>query len=187
MRLLGSICVALCALIVAAVCSPAWAAVDVSFVAPEHYTDGGGKGGFRDGPTKEVVEREIRSHLVDLGARSLRPEQTLKIEILDIDLSGRRDVLGGARAEDIRVYDQLSFPRIKLRFSLEEGGHVVASGEDVLSDPLYLDTLSRAPSGDPLRYERPMLTKWFLARFAARGARGSARTRRTGRAESAKP
>lgn len=90
--------------------------------------------------------------------------QTLKIDILDIDIAGRRDVLGGG-TQDVRVYDDISPPKIKLRYALEEDGRAVSNGEEQLSDPTYLNTLSKASTGDPIRYERPMLTKWFVARF----------------------
>ena len=166
MRVSSLLFLALAGLTAAA--GPAAAAVDVAFVAPEKYTDGGGKGGFRDVPTKTAVEREVRDHLVKLGESNLTPNQVLKIEILDIDLAGRRDILG-AHADDVRIYDELNSPRIKLRYTLEEDGRAILTGEDVLSDPLYLRSLARASSGDPLRYERPMLTKWFLARIVNRG------------------
>jgi hypothetical protein len=138
---------------------------EVNFVEPDGYSDAGGKGGMRDVPTREVVLREIRAHLVGLAERHLGPSQVLKIDILDIDIAGRREVLRSG-VEDVRVYDDISPPRIKLRFVLSENGKEVASGEDRLSDPTYLNTLGRSSSGDPLRYERAMLTKWFLARFA---------------------
>jgi hypothetical protein len=137
---------------------------EVNFVDQDRYSDAGGRGGMRDLPTREVVLREIRAHLLDLAQRTLAPYQTLVVDIIDIDIAGRREVLG-AGGEDVRVYDDISPPRIKLRFVLSENGKEVASGEERLSDPTYLNTLARVPQGDPLRYERPMLTKWFLARF----------------------
>jgi hypothetical protein len=168
MRVLRLISVAFAAASVAALLtSPAYAAVDVAFVAPDGYSDGGSKSDLLDLPTRATVEREIRAHLVGLGERNLGPNQSLKIEILDIDLAGRRDVLG-AGARDIRVHDQATPPRIKLRFSLEENGKTIASGEDTLMDPLYLNSIARPSNSDPLRYERPMLTKWFLARIVER-------------------
>jgi hypothetical protein len=169
MRTAISILASLVALSLATLLSSAAIAaiVDITFVAPEHYTDGGGKGGLRDVPTKEAVEREIRAHFVNLAGHNLAPNQTLKIEILDIDLAGRRDVLG-AGVNDIRVYDELNSPRIKLRYALEEDGHAVLNGEEALADPLYLNSLAPSSTGDPLRYERPMLTKWFLARIVER-------------------
>lgn len=140
---------------------------EVNFVEPDRYSDAGGRGGMRDVPMREVVLREIRAHLVDLAQRNLPANQTLKIDITDIDIAGRRDVLG-AGVEDVRVYDDISPPRIRLTFVLSEDGRTVSEGEERLSDPNYLNTVARVPQGDPLRYERPMLTKWFLARFVTR-------------------
>lgn len=147
------------------------ATVEVEFVEPERFTDGGGRGGFGDVPAKDVVLREIRSHLEGLGARNLAANQVVKIAVLDIDLAGRRAILGSG-TNDVRVYEDLTMPRITLRFALEKDGRAVLSGEDTLSDPLYLRSLQRPAAGDPLRYERPMLTKWFLARIAKREPAG---------------
>jgi hypothetical protein len=66
----------------------------------------------------------------------------------------------------VRVYDDISPPRIKLRYALEDNGRAAASGEETVSDPTYLSGVGRSSaSSDPIRYERAMLTKWFLARF----------------------
>jgi hypothetical protein len=140
---------------------------EVNFLDPDKYSDPGGKGGLRDLPTREVVLREIRAHLIELAERNLGPNQAVKIDVLDIDIAGRREILR-AGAEDVRVYDDISPPRITLRFALSENGQVVTSGEERVSNPTYLSGLARQTSGDPLRYERPMLTKWFLARFVQR-------------------
>jgi len=142
--------------------------VDVEFVDPDSFTDGGGRGGVRDVPAKEVVLREIRGHLEGLGARNLAANQVLKIAVLDIDLAGRRAILGSG-TDDVRIYEELTPPRIRLRFTLEEDGRTAVSGEDKLSDPLYLKSPSRAAGSDPLRFERAMLTKWFMARIVNRG------------------
>lgn len=160
------LCLAAAALVLAAMPAAA-ATAEVNFVDPDSYADAGGKGGMRDLPTREVVLREIRAHLLGLAERNLAANQTLKIDIIDIDIAGRRDVLRSG-IDDVRIYDDLSPPRIKLRFALEENGRVVLNGEERLSDPTYLNTLARASTGDPLRYERPMLTKWFVARFVRR-------------------
>lgn len=140
---------------------------EVNFIEPEGYSDAGGRGALRDLPTREVVLKEIKNHLVELATRNLPETQSIKIDILDIDIAGRREVLR-AGADDVRVYDDLSPPRIKLRYALSENGAVVTNGEERLSDPTYLNSLARPVQGDPLRYERPMLTKWFLSRFVRR-------------------
>jgi hypothetical protein len=137
---------------------------EVNYINADRFSDAGGRGGMSDLPTREVVLREIKAHLLDLAQRNLAPEQTLVIDIVDIDIAGRRDVLGAA-GEDVRIYDDISPPRIKLRYALSESGKETIRNEETLSDPTYLRTLARVSQGDPLRYERPMLTKWFVARF----------------------
>jgi hypothetical protein len=164
MRVIG--CLAAAALVLA-VMPAAAATAEVNFVEPERFSDAGGKGSMRDLPTREVVLKEIRAHLLDLAQRNLAANQTLKIDITDIDIAGRRDVLRSG-AQDVRVYDDISPPRIKLRYVLEEDGRAASNGEETLSDPTYLNTLARASTGDPIRYERPMLTKWFVATFVRR-------------------
>lgn len=160
-------CVAAIALMAGAAV-PAWAGTaEVSFVAPDKFSDPGGKGGLRDVPTREVVLREIKAHLENLAERNLPAGQTLRIDILDIDIAGRREVLG-VGVEDVRVYDDISPPRIKLRYALEEGGRTLLQGEERVSNLTYLSGVARPQSGDPIHHEREMLTKWFLTRFVKR-------------------
>lgn len=138
---------------------------EVNFLNPDGYSDPGAKGGMREQPTREAVLREIRAHLSDLAQRNLGPNQTLKIDVVDIDIAGRRDTLRSG-ADDVRIYDDISPPRIKLRYALEENGRAVTSGEETISDPTYLNGVGRtSSSSDAIRYERAMLTKWFLARL----------------------
>ena len=141
--------------------------VEVVFVAPDSYADAGGKGGLRDVPTKATVLREIEHHLVALGAR-LPAAQELKVEILNLDIAGRREVLGGSGGEDVRIFDRVAWPSIKLRYALVENGRTLTSGEERLTNPGYLDGIARTPSGDPIFFERAMLNRWFNARFGTR-------------------
>ena len=64
---------------------PAGAGVTVSFVEPATYTDTG-----QFGREADSALREIEAHLKYLGERYLPPDRILKIEVLDIDLAGRR-------------------------------------------------------------------------------------------------
>ena len=48
------------------------------------------------------------------------------------------------------------------------GDKVVASAEEQLSDINYLTPRNRYSSGDPLRYEKAMLDRWFEARIGSR-------------------
>jgi hypothetical protein len=154
------------------VLAPAWAGTaEVNFVEPDKFTDAGGKGAPRDVPRREVVLKEIHAHLLALAQRNLPDGQIVQIDILDIDIAGRREVLG-VRVDDVRIYDDISPPRIKLRYALREGGQTLLSGEERVSNLTYLRGVARPPSGDPIHYERAMLTKWFMARFVKRTPAG---------------
>jgi hypothetical protein len=50
---------------------------------------------------------------------------------------------------------------MRLRYSLEDHGRVVASGEAALSDMSYMQRLNRYSSGDPIHYEKQMIDEWF--------------------------
>jgi hypothetical protein len=53
------------------------------------------------------------------------------------------------------------WPRIQLRFSLEQNGQVLKSGEAQLSDMNYLNHINRYFDGESLRYEKQMIDDWF--------------------------
>jgi hypothetical protein len=142
----------------------AHAAVAVSFVDPEHYSDaraGYGKPG--------VALDALRRHVVALGARYLRPDQTLAIEVLDVDLAGQVE-WWRPYGYDLRVMREVTPPRIKLRYALTENGRTTAQGDETLVDPYYLWQSGRPGSTEPFYYEKTMLERWFQERFGARAA-----------------
>jgi hypothetical protein len=142
--------------------APARADVQVTFTAPEKYVDAGL---LRDGASaREVTLRMIREHLVRLGERYLAPDRTVTIEILDIDLAGELEWRHGPY--DIRYLRSHTWPRIKLRYTLEESGQTVDSREEAVSDPSYqMNVITR--SGESMPHEKEMLARWFRSRFAA--------------------
>jgi hypothetical protein len=133
----------------------AGAAVTVTYVQPERFTDIPFVTWEREDTLKALTE-----HFTKLG-NSLPPGQDLRIEVLDVDLAGR--AIPNARlGRDIRVLrGRADFPRITLRFSLEQNGQVLKSGEAQLSDMSYLDHVNRYFDGEPLRYEKQMIDDWF--------------------------
>jgi hypothetical protein len=66
------------------------------------------------------------------------------------------------------VFDRRTWPRIRLRFTLTESGRVVARGEELISWQDYLERATARFAGDPLRFEKAMLTEWFETRIARR-------------------
>lgn len=147
------------ALALAALAGNAHAAgvMTVSFVEPEHYSDVG-----FGSVERERTTARLAAIFKDLGQR-LPDGQTLKVEVLDVDLAGRvphnsvhetRVLTGGA-----------DWPRIKLRYTLDTGGSV-QTREETVSDMSYLQTpIYGSRADEPLAYERRMLERWFEARF----------------------
>ncbi len=141
----------------------AQAAVEVAFVHPERYSDAGLDRGY--GPaTRDPVLKGIREHLERLGARYLKPNQTLKIDVLDIDLAGRFE-WWRPYAYNVRIMRGVTWPRVAMRYTLEENGTTVLSAEEAVMDLNYQMRLGTSLSSDPLRYEKEMLGDWFRNRF----------------------
>ena len=140
----------------------AHAEVQVTFTAPEKYVDASLQ---RDGArAREQTLKIIREHLVALGERYLAPTRTLKIEVLDIDLAGELEWWHGPY--DIRYLRSYTWPKIKLRYTLEDAGETIDSREELVSDPSYqMNVITR--SGESMPYEKEMLARWFRSRFAA--------------------
>jgi Protein of unknown function (DUF3016) len=143
--------------------SAARAEVDVTFTAPEKYVDAA-LHRERGAKAREVALRTIREELVALGQRYMAPNQTLKIEVLDVDLAGEIEWWHGPY--DIRFLRDYTWPKIKLRYTLEEGGQTIRSGEEMVSDPSYQMSSVITRSGDVMPYEKEMLARWFRSRFA---------------------
>ncbi|WP_315837198.1 DUF3016 domain-containing protein [Bradyrhizobium prioriisuperbiae] len=114
--------------------------------------------------TPQATLSELAGHLQKLGARLLKPNQTLRIDILRVDLAGMIEPFG---TQQIRVMRDSTPPRIRLRYTLSQGRRVLQRDEETISDINYLMNSSRASSGGRLYYEKEMLTDWFRRRFAA--------------------
>lgn len=138
------------------------AGVNVTFAHPENYSDLP----FTSWEREQVLA-DLSEHFARLAAK-LPPGQDLKVEILDVDLAGRiKPLFRGAH--DIRVLrGGADWPHIHLRYTLMEGEKVLSTGEEHLSNMMYLDRLNRYVSGDPLRYEKQMLDDWFKEKIAPR-------------------
>jgi hypothetical protein len=148
------------ALAALALCSGAAFAgtAEVRFVNPEKFAD---IGTFK---SDEQPNMDTLSHYIGQLARQLPADQTLRVDVIDVDLAG--DVRQ-TRNGPLRVARESGFPVIELRWSLESGGHVLRSGEARLTDLNYRHHLKRAGySTTSLYYEKYMLEEWFRREFA---------------------
>ncbi|QCI67726.1 DUF3016 domain-containing protein [Phreatobacter stygius] len=138
----------------------ALAGVNVRFVAPERFADQD----FRSPYKREPLMKELERFLQRVGELYLRPGQTLRIEVLDVDLAGRYEPFN-TRFNDVRVMRDVTPPRVKLRYRLEAAGRTLASAEETVSDLNYLMNIQARNSGEWLPYEKAMLRDWFRRRF----------------------
>lgn len=147
---------------------PAFAAqLAVQFVDPEKYTDAGYSSSSPGTKEREQLQRELTQHLKQLADRQLAADDSLKIEVLDIDLAGHLDPFVSAGRE-MRIVRDVTWPRIKLRYALTRNGTLVSQGEELVSDMNFLAGGNRYSSSDRLRYEKVMLDDWFDKVFVAR-------------------
>jgi hypothetical protein len=134
--------------------------VQLSFVKPESFADIHDRSHSREQNLKsleQVITSAAKPYVAD--------GQTLKIEVLDVDLAG--EVRPGARAWDVRVLrGRADWPRVTLRWSVEGAGAPIRGGEAVVQDMAYLQRIPPSLSDTSLVYERRMLDEWFKSQFA---------------------
>ena len=134
--------------------------VEVSFTKPEQFADAG-RGAYE----RERTMNSLREHFGTYAAR-LPDSQTLRVEVLDVDLAGDQDRL--RLSSDTRVLrGRADWPHIKLRWSLEEGGRALKSGDENLSDMHYFFGVRNVDKYGDLPYEKRMLDQWFKDKVAA--------------------
>jgi hypothetical protein len=131
------------------------AAVEVTFIQPEKFTDLP----FTPWQRQQALD-DIAGHFKDMG-KTLPPGQDITIEVLDIDLAGREEP-NGFSAQNIRVMREgPDWPRMLLRYSLTQNGQVLKSGEAQLSDKSYMNHIKTYPGDERLRYEKQMIDEWW--------------------------
>ena len=161
MRIVESL--AIVSLLALGFASAAAAAVDVTFVEPEHYTDPNLRGGYGE-KARAPALREIKTYLERLGERYLKPNQQLDVEVLDIDLAGRHEPWR-AFTYNARILRGITWSSITLRYSLRGNGALLLSAEERVSDLAYLMRRQGRYASQPLPYEKAMLESWFRNRF----------------------
>jgi hypothetical protein len=134
--------------------------VEVTYVAPERFSDIG---------WSNTAQRDNLDHLKQvlqgLGSRYVPDGQTMRIEVTDVDVAGdERPTTQG----DVRVSRGMAdVPRISFRYTLVSGGSEVDRGEVALSDLDYARRMVDTRASESLAYERRMLDRWFRQRFAS--------------------
>ena len=149
--------------IAAVAAAPSYATVDVTFVNPEGYTDASNERWELDSNLKALAD-----HFRKSGERYIGPNETLKVEMLDVDLAGWAR-WGGRDPNKVRVArGGADFPQMHFRYTLQSPNRAT-SGEADLKDLGYQNSglRSRAAS-EPMYYEKRMIDNWLKANFAQR-------------------
>ena len=143
-----------------ALSAAAQADVKVNFVSPEKFSDIKDSNGFK----QMSVLKDIEAHLVEQAGKRL-PGRDVRIDVTDVDLAGEIEPFG-RRVEWLRVMRTVTLPSIAFNYEVSEGGKVVQQGEVRLRDMNYQDGFNVYSSGDPLRYEKRMIDRWFKDQFS---------------------
>lgn len=144
----------------AAVSSPALAvgSAQVTYVQPENFTDAGFGSVERERTLQSLTE-----HFEALGKR-LPDGQTLRVEVLDVDLAGEVWPRGGHEVRVLR--GRADWPHMTLRYTVLDGTRTLKAGEARLADMSYLFTTLRSQQHGDLPYEKRMLDSWFKEEIA---------------------
>jgi len=156
------------ALLIAGWSAGAWAgSARVTFVQPERFAD---VGLYGDDRKAKADLSGVAQHLEQLAARGLPADQVLEVDVLDVNMAGYLNP-PYRWGQPVRVMLEGTPPSMRLRYRLMQGGNVLASGEQTLSDTSYLHFVNRYPSTDRLRFEKRMLDQWFSLLVAPRTPR----------------
>ena len=132
------------------------AATEVKFTKSELFADMPFSQHARDD-----VMNTLQQHFAKLAAK-LPADQTLKIDVTDIDLAGRIEPNQIGINIDMRILrGGADWPHMKFSYAVESQGKVVKSGTADVSDLNYLRSFNRYSANEPLRYEKKMLDDWF--------------------------
>ncbi|WP_371194126.1 DUF3016 domain-containing protein [Glaciecola sp. SC05] len=145
--------------------------IKIEFIEPESYTDMRPSNESRSRYHKHVLS-SIEEHFAELS-ENLPDGQTLDIKVTDIDLAGDTRsprIPVGSFMFDVRVMEDIFFPRIKFNYVLKNAAGEVLQSEDVnLKDMAYLNRAGvvRRNSGS-FPYEKFMLQQWFKDTFESK-------------------
>ena len=121
---------------------------------------------FKENSMDKIIIRRtfhhFEKHFAKLSA-SLPEDQTLKIEVTNLDLAGDTHVGGIDR---LRIIKNIYFPRMNFTYQLiKADGSIVLSDKVKLKDMNFMMGAHLKYRNEALRYEKQMLDDWFSKTF----------------------
>lgn len=141
--------------------------VKVFYDTPEKFTD------FTTSSFGSASEKDLKyltelftAHIASQAKLYLNPDERLEVTFKDIDLAGRFEPERGPNLQDVRIFRDITYPRMVLTFRLlGPDGQVRLEGERRLSDMNYNMNL-RPPTTDPeYRHDKDLLSDWMRSEF----------------------
>ena len=137
---------------------PAAGSAQVTYLQPEKFTDAG-----FGSVERERTLQSLTQHFEALGRR-LPEGQSLRVEVLDVDLAG--EVWPGGPHEMRVLRGRADWPHMTLRYTVLDGTRTLKAGETRLADMNYLFSPQRLQQYGDLPYEKRMLDNWFKEEIA---------------------
>lgn len=134
--------------------------VEVAYDPATAWADAGDTPGERTAAVESLA-----AALRALGPRLPGQDAVLRVQLLDVDLAGTLLPVGPAGKLMRVVRGGADWPRLRLSYTLSEGGRELRRGEEQLSDMAYLWRPNPAEPSDPLLREKRLLTGWFEQRI----------------------
>jgi hypothetical protein len=139
------------------------ASIEVKWTEPSKYRDVKPSNNGSRKHFEEQTFKNLEKHFTKL-AKQLPENQTLKIEVTDVDLAG--DVNHGG-INRLRIIKEIYFPRIKFSYELVDNDKKsIVSGEVNLKDMNFMIGSRLKYRNDSLGYEKKMLDDWFKEIFS---------------------
>jgi len=137
--------------------------VEVKWTEPSKYRDVKPSNSGSRKHFEEQTFKNLENHFTKLASQ-LPENQTLKIEVTDVDLAG--DVNHGG-INRLRIIKEIYFPRIKLSYELiDNDKKSLVSGDVNLKDMNFMMGSRLKYRNDSLGYEKKMLDDWFKDTFS---------------------
>ncbi len=137
------------------------ASSEVTWTDPDKYRDIRPSNESRKS-YRERIFKNFEKHFAKLATR-LPEQQTLKLDITDVDLAG--DTLAGG-IDRLRIVKEIYSPRMKFSYQLvDENGKIIKSEDVALKDMSFMTRSNLKYRQKSLSYEKKMLDDWFFETF----------------------
>lgn len=147
--------------------SSAWAGGDFTFQSPPAVVVWSQTDTYRDVEAVDEVQsrfeqrvfKQISAFFGEAAKSKLTDEETLYIEVTNLDLAGDVRFRPGVTRE-LRILDDLTPPRITFSYKMMKGEQVLKQGDEKLSDINYLNSVIGPARDRPFAYENQLIKNW---------------------------